>query len=441
MNLIRYFRHSLQIKISLALTAAALTAALAAGAVAFWDTYTETHKLQDDLLRQTARHLEASTRLSGDEADSDADAQIDVQTSDTPADQRRFDPDRYPESGFYTLEDDGDTLRLYIQRDGGHYTAVMQENEYRDDLAEAAAWNSALPPLLLIPLTALLTFWITRRTLRPVRRLSEELAQRDEGDLTPLDETGVPSEIRGFVSAVNRQFARSADMMAQQQRFIADAAHELRSPLTALSLQAERLDDAALPPDIRAQIADMRQSIRRNRHLTEQLLSLARAQSAAEPRRSALSARDLMRRLIEDLLPISSAKAQDLGVEGDGDVTLYADDTAVYTLIKTLADNAVRYTPAGGRIDLSCRRENGWVVFAVEDDGPGIPAAERARVLDPFYRILGSGEQGTGLGLSIADNIAKRYGGRIRLSDSPNFEHGLLAEAWLAAHLLREKAA
>ena len=135
--------------------------------------------------------------------------------------------------------------------------------------------------------------------------------------------------------------------------------------------------------------------------------------------------------MIADLLPLVEAKGQDIGVVSEGNPHICADETDLYTLIKTLADNAIRYTPTGSRIDLSAEVRHGQLLLCVEDDGPGIPASERRRVLDPFYRVLGSGEQGTGLGLSIAQTIAQRYGGRIELADSQQFASGLRVTVYL----------
>ena len=183
----------------------------------------------------------------------------------------------------------------------------------------------------------------------------------------------------------------------------------------------------------------MQQSISRNRHLLEQLLSFARAQTLEVQRpKSLISLQTLFRRTIETLLPLATAKNQDIGAAVETECEIWADDTEIFTLVKTLADNAVRYTPEGGRIDLGFDETATHLVLWVEDNGNGIPAAERSRVLDPFYRILGTEQQGTGLGLPIADAIAKRYGGRLVLTDSRQFAHGLLVKAELDKKRLQQ---
>ena len=170
------------------------------------------------------------------------------------------------------------------------------------------------------------------------------------------------------------------------------------------------------------------------------MLSLARVQAPeAFCQQTEISMQALFRRVLEELLPLAEQKNQDIGMVSEQDVRFVADETAVYTLVKTLADNAVRYTPPGSRIDLAADETAGYIRIRVEDNGTGISAAERARVCEPFYRILGTEQEGTGLGLSIASGIAARYGGRLELADSPNFEHGLLVSVWLAKPLPKGK--
>ncbi|OAM30854.1 two-component sensor histidine kinase [Eikenella longinqua] len=430
------FRHSLQLR---------LAAALIAGGFSFYDSYRSTHKLQDDLLRQIAAHIDPQRLPENTESQRDAHIRIQTPAGEQARahhqdkdDEHITLPPNLPE-GLHTFQEpgDSDTYRAYIRHTPQGPIAVLQENEFREDMAEHAAWSSALPLLLLAPLSILLTILIVQRTMQPVRRLSQSLDTRPSADLTPLPEAGQPHEIRGFIRAINHLLARTEAAMQQQQRFIADAAHELRSPMTALSLQAERLAAQPLPEPAAGQLATLLQGIRRNRHLLEQLLSLTRAQAPEAQRPKALlSSQALFRSVIEDLHPLAEAKQQDLGVASPADPIFHANQAELYTLVKTLTDNAIRYTPAGSQIDLSAAETPGHIILRIEDNGSGIPPAERSRVFDPFYRILGSGQEGTGLGLSIARTIAERHGGRIELSNSPRFPSGLLVSVYLSkSHL------
>ena len=440
------FRHSIQLRLAAALSAALLLAALLAGGFAFYDSYRSTNKLQDDLLRQIAAHIDPN-RLP-ENTESQRDAHISIQTpagerarsrdSDDNDDDYITLPANLPE-GLHTFQepDGDDTYRAYIRHTPQGPVAVLQENDFREDMAEHAAWNSALPLILLAPLSILLTIFIVRRTMQPVHRLSQSLEARRSSDLAPLSTENIPNEIRGFIQAINRLLERTHQAMQQQQRFIADAAHELRSPMTALSLQAERLAANSLPEPAAGQLASLLQGIHRNRRLLEQLLSLSRAQAhEAQRPQERLSSQDLFRSVIEDLLPLAEAKEQDLGVSSPANPIFHANEADLYTLVKTLADNAIRYTPPGSQIDLSAEETPGHIIFRIEDNGPGIPPAERSRVFDPFYRILGSGQEGTGLGLSIARTIAERHGGRIELAPSPHHPSGLLVSVYLSKQYL-----
>ena len=440
-HFIQTLKQSLQVRISIALILMFLPLSIIAGAFSYYQTYHEAEELQDDLLRQTAAYINPKTT---DYTQIGSENHILIQTFGQ--------EDTVPLSdtlgeGFHTIkgsvdddddDDDDDEYRAYIRQTPQGKIAVLQETEYRDDLAATAAYQSVLPLLIALPLMILLTVWITYRAMRPVKTLSASLGKRRSDDLSPLDGEGVPSEIQGFVTAINQLLQRTGENIRRQQRFIADAAHELRSPLTALSLQAERLTKLPQSDEAREQTGLILQSIQRNRHLLEQLLTHARAQGSETQRNlTDISLQAQFRRVLQELMPLALNNQQDIGVAVENDLRIRADDTEIYTLIKTFTDNAIRYTPAGGRIDIGFSETPTTLTIWVEDDGPGIPAAERSRVTDAFYRILGTEQQGTGLGLSIADAIAKRYGGKLILADSRNFAHGLLIQAELNKQLLQ----
>ena len=430
-RLIHTIKQSLQVRISLALICMLLPLSILAGIFSYYDTYHETQEVQDDLLRQVANYLDPSD--ADDENHSlDNDNKISVQFPNTPNSIVSL-PEQISD-GLHTIQADADDdyYRVYTRNTKQGRIAIMQESGYREELAEMAAVQSILPMLLALPLIILLTVWVTHRAMHSVKTLSNDLEQRQINDLSPMDTQGIPSEIQGFVVAINNLLQRTDENVRQQQRFIADAAHELRSPMTALSLQAERLNNMQLSAEAREQSALLQQSIQRNRHLLEQLLSLARAQAPETQRpKTLISLQNQFRRVLQELMPLALAKGQDIGVTVENDCQIHADDTEIYTLIKIFTDNAIRYTPKGGRIDLGFDETAEYLNIWVEDDGPGIPPSERQRVIDPFYRILGTEQQGTGLGLSIADTIVKRHQGCLKLADSRRFDSGLLIIAEL----------
>ena len=382
-RLIRMLKQSLQVRISIALILMFLPLAMAAGVFSYYDTFHEAEELQDDLLRQTALYVGPDYHPDA-LPEGDDDTRILVQM-----------PDQEPivslpihlKDGLHTLraDEDDDYYRVYIRTTGRGRIAVMQENEYREDLAADAAMQSVLPLLAALPLIILLTVWITHQAMRPVRMLSQNLERRRLDDLSALNTDNIPSEIKGFVTAINLLLKRVDEDIRRRQRFIADAAHELRTPMTALSLQAERLNNMPLPPDAARQSAVLQQSIRRNKHLLEQLLALARSQSDETPlTKTTFGLQSRFRRVLQELMPLALEKRQDIGVAVEGDFEIFADETEIYTLVKTFVDNAIRYTPSEGRIDLGFTDEGKYLAVWVEDNGKGIPESERVRVLDPF---------------------------------------------------------
>jgi two-component system OmpR family sensor kinase len=236
---------------------------------------------------------------------------------------------------------------------------------------------------------------------RPISSLASDIDQRSEQELHPIEDSHLPIEVRPFTVAINRMLARLQMSMESQRRFVADAAHELRSPLTALSLQAERLADTEMSDLARNRLDLLRKGIDRGRNLLDQLLMLAKVQSASDTLQSSISVQKIYRRVLEELIPLAEAKEIDIGVEGTQDVFVLASELDMVTLVKNLVDNAIRYSPVGGCIDLSIIVSATHAELRIRDNGPGIVATERARVFDPFYRTLGSEQVGSGLGLSI----------------------------------------
>ena len=357
-------------------------------------------------------------------------------------------------NGFHAFRHQNLDYRVYVHRlRDGSRIAVSQETRIRDQIARQSALYATLPLLLLVPVLLAVMLMLIRLMLRPLAELSRTVDARQEHDLKPLPKTDLPTELQTFVNAINGLLGRTGAAMESQRRFVADAAHELRSPLAALSLQAERLHAAPMSPEATERLETLQAGIRRSRHLLEQLLLLARAQNArwgqGKPAAAAASAPaavavlPVMRRVLEDLLPLADQKGLNLGIsaapgatqdaEADERIRVSADEMALYTLLRNLADNAIRYTPAGGQIDLWVDRRGAEVVMAVQDNGPGIPAEERTRVVDPFYRVLGTGESGSGLGLSIVDTLVGNLKGRLRLDDAVGHAHGLRAEVTLPA--------
>jgi two-component system OmpR family sensor kinase len=318
--------------------------------------------------------------------------------------------------------------RVFVKTNArGVRVAVGQQTAVRDAAARANAMRTLMPILFLVPVLVLLVTVLVRQMFQPLKALSAELGRRPEHDLGQLSRAGLPSEVWPFVVEINELLARIGRSMSTQRRFIADAAHELRSPLTAMSLQAERLGATEMPQEARARLSALISGLRRTRVLLDQMLMLARIQEPTRVGMETVSLDQVIREVLEDMVALAEEKNIDLGVVGDVDARVRAQLVDLKVLVKNLVDNAIRYTPEGGRVDITVEQVNGSVTLQVDDTGPGIAPEERERVFDPFYRVLGNGEIGSGLGLAITRTVAESMGASIELRAATPSGSGLRA--------------
>ena len=402
---------------------------IAAGACSFFLAFQEAQELQDDQLRQVALLVGRSGNVVNPSAGavgnidvSDPDARIIIRTLGTaPQSGQRgraaalaMIPSNLPE-GFQSIDRRGDVWRMFIHTlPSGKRIAVGQLTEIRNETARDSGLRTLIPVLLLVPFLTMLITWIVRRSLAPVTELSHLLDKRDDTNLTKLPEIGIPEEIKPFIASINGLMRRLAEALEQQRRFIADAAHELRSPLTALTLQAENLERSVSPQERSERLQQLQKGLTRTCTLLNQLLSLARQQSGVVSA-GELRLDHIVRQVLEDMMPVAAAKGIDLGCERLDNVVVTASADALAILVRNAVDNAIRYTPSGGTVDVELYRENGHLALQVSDSGPGIPPGEEERLFEPFYRVMGSDETGSGLGLAIVRSIADRLGGTVTL--------------------------
>ncbi|WP_404982221.1 MULTISPECIES: ATP-binding protein [unclassified Caballeronia] len=422
---------SLQFRLSLWLAVAILASALAAGSFSFAAAFHEANLIQDAQLHEVASLV---TSRNVDEMAHGSARYVPTQEPEAKVVVERI-PERDALQGTYfrVVQSLGDGIhtvtigglewRVIVKTlEAGMRIAIGQQTRDRDEIARSSAAATLIPFIVLVPVLLAIVAVLVRRTFRPLARLAAELDNRNANDLSPVADTAggrLPTEITPFVVANNRLLARVAHAVEVQRRFVADAAHELRSPLTALSLHAERLDAAELAAPARERLATLRQAIARTRALLEQLLTLARVQDVADARVGPVHVAAVFRQILEDLVPIAQARRLDIGVVGDAAAVVETSEPELATMLKNLVDNAIRYTPPGGRVDLSVRVEHGATSIFIDDTGPGIPESERERVFDRFYRVLGSGQSGSGLGLSIVQTIAARLGASVALGSAP----------------------
>ena len=326
--------------------------------------------------------------------------------------------------GLETVASGEGPWRVFSMQQRGVTIQVAQPMRVREQLAASAALRTVLPFILLLPLLALVVWFLIGRGLRPLNAVANAVKARTPSALEPLPVERLPDEVQPLVLALNDLLGRLAQALESQRQFVADAAHELRTPLTALRLQTQLAERAHSEDERRAANAVVSGGLQRATRVVEQLLTLARQEPEAGPR--ALSKIDLLelaRNTVADHALVAEAKSIDLGIARGESAAAEGEAESLRILLANLVDNAIRYTPAGGRVDMSIYTHHQWAVIEVIDNGPGIPPEERTRVFDRFYRREASDESGTGLGLAIVKRIVERHGGRITLSDAAG--HGL----------------
>lgn len=299
---------------------------------------------------------------------------------------------------------------------------VAETRNKRSDLASRVVTGVLLPQFAIIPLAVVLVWVGLTRGIAPLNRLQSLIRRRRPTDLSPIVPASVPEEVRPLIVAFNDMMARLEENLQAQQRFIADAAHQMRTPLTGLKMQTDLALLENDPEQLRASLTQIGQSADRAGHLINQLLSLARAEASFEKLYTVepVDLEAVVREVAQDLFPRALAKNIDLGVESSGQV-LKVEGNAVLLreMVKNLMDNAIKYTPAGGSVTARTRYA-GAPIFEVEDSGAGIPEADRERVFERFYRVLGSGVDGSGLGLPIVREIAELHRAAVTLSPVAN---------------------
>ena len=426
---------SIRRKLLITLMGALLAAGFTTTAATFFSAQAEFNAFLDTHLKETAESLGESVRNSLPVQNpthltivGDAQSyQIVVQVYDSMTNslwQREGKPPLpFPEGpGFGLQKLDGKTWRTYSVGVGPLIITVGQDMAVRTSLAASSAFRVLQPLCLLLPFIAIAIWFIVGEGLAPLEKTARSVARRSPTSLAPISTKGLPSELEGLVSAVNHLLTRLKESLSAQQRFASDAAHELRTPLTALKLQVQLAQRAKTPEQ---QQKWLNEGINRATRLVQQLLTLARLDpDASDKPTSTVRLDDLCKSVAEDLTPIAAQKriridavTSRASVEGMED--------ALRLLITNLTDNAIRYTPEDGRIEIRCRSKGEKTFLEIADNGPGIAPEERERVFDRFYRsdLSRSDRNGYGLGLAIAKSITENHRGKIRAESSGGLNH------------------
>lgn len=419
--------NSIRLRLLALLLAMLALAALVMGAVTYRNVLAETESLFDYQLRQMALSLrdqgEIEPAQAGALADSELDFVIQIWSADGRAIYASRPHDVLPTRALLGLADvqvGGQVWRAYSVFTGTRVIQVAQPRKIRQKLAADAALRSVAPLLYVAPPMALLIWWLAALTLRPLQRVAGAVRERDSQSLAPLPGAGLPDELAPLVHALNELLLRLSQALDAQRAFVADAAHELRSPLTALKLQLNVLERAGSDAERAAAQRALGEGTARAAWLVEQLLALARNEPGAPP--LALAPVDLSevgRAALAATVPQALARATDLELHADAPVTVQGDAASLTVLVRNLVDNAVRHSPPGGRVEVRIEATAGAPTLTVDDAGPGIPAEDREHVFDRFYRRADAGGEGSGLGLAIVRKVAARHGAEVELSTSP----------------------
>ena len=453
--------HSLRKRLLWFVLAAILGVAVMQAGTVYRSALQQADAMFDEHLRQMARSLRSGVpfALPLDEAEAEDRFEVYVQIWGLDGTQifrstRSALPPRAV-LGFSDVEAHGNRYRVYTLQTALQTVQIAQNLDARSARARALAVRAVLPFVLLTPLLMLAVWWVISRSLAPIERARRQVAGRRADDLSPLAAEGLPDEVRPLVDELNLLFGRVRGAFEAQKHFVADAAHELRSPLTALKLQAQALRrNGGTPAEHEAGIARLNQGIDRAIRLVEQLLALAREEAGGTEGMAGQGAaavpvdlQEVIKLAVADVLPHALHKQIDLGMlagnpqqQEQQALQVTGQAEALRVLLRNLLDNAVKYTPAGGRVDVSLASRDGGAELSVEDSGPGIAEHDRERVFDRFFRAdQGGGSAdaapptGSGLGLAIAGDIAARHGGRLELLDAHDGGPGLRARLSLPA--------
>ncbi len=300
----------------------------------------------------------------------------------------------------------------------------------RESLARHITFKMLVPTFVVLPAFALLIWFGVGAGLRPLKLLKQEVKQRTASRLDPVNLNAVPEEVQPLVQALNDLFVRLELAFDAERRFTADAAHELRTPLAALKIQAQVAMRTNEESEHRLALENIVRGTDRATHLVEQLLILSRVDpEVAVQQHEQVDLGGLMSQVLVELEPQARAKQIELALHVDTKCHVSGNAVQLSVMLRNLLDNAIRYTPVNGEVDVTIRQQDG-VVLEVADTGPGIPVEVRSKVLRRFYRVAGTGQDGSGLGLSIVQRIAELHGAHVELGDNPVGRGLLVSVLW-----------
>lgn len=418
---------SLRYRLMVALLVGLMVGGAIGAAGIFWQSLDELNEQFDDRLRSICLNLRPES-LARDPQIRDMEASDDIVVQLWSRDGELLfhskEEDRAPiptTSGFTTEHSSASSWRSYARRtSNAGYLQVAQKLSARNEIAASSAFQFVLPLLAILPLLALFTVWVVSRQLRPLRALAEQLQMRGalSRNVISLDRQA-PTELMPVVGALNDLLARQADAARKQQAFLADAAHELRTPLAVVSLQLQRAQTSVTDGERQEALDALKRGVERTSRMVAQLLDLARSEQPAEESThlAPVPFDHLVKAALAELHPLAMNKRIDLGMVESCSCAVFGDAENLRSVVINLVDNAIRFSPAGSRVDISLQCVEHMVELSVADMGPGIAAAHREHVFERFARADVANVGGTGLGLAIVRQVVLRHGGSITLDD------------------------
>jgi signal transduction histidine kinase len=409
-------------------------------AVTYWAYGHMVNTFMDDQMQQLAQSI-AARQLGRDVAPQDAErvhkwgayvvqsyAGENLVASSWPQLPLRLQPGR----GFHDVVQDGRSWRVYVQPTQGDSRAsvqVVQSGSFRTKLAAEHAGTALAPVLILLPLCMLVLWVVARAMSAALQDIGRQAQQQDEHDIQELSMERVPQELTPLVGSFNSLLRRLRDAFSTQRRFVQDAAHELRTPIAAIGLQLETLRCDVACGGTHERFSQLEAGVRRAQRLVDQLLRLSRQEAAGADGPAIVDLQGQLRESINTLIALADQRNIDLGLVGElpaTPLTLRCAPGDLRSLLDNLIENALRYTPEGGVVDVRVVQAHGQLAFEVVDTGPGIPQELLPRVFDRFFRVPGNGANGSGLGLAIAQAAAARCGLAITLRNRED-RSGLIA--------------
>jgi signal transduction histidine kinase len=424
---------SLRRRLLLSLGVAVLVAGAISAMLAYDLVNRETKNLLDNQLQQIAVIVGARGANAARPQKTDEDIEIGVWDANGKLEYGSTPLLKVPLAtapGFSEHSLGNEPYRLYTTVSGGRHIEVAQPVDTRDDQAEGAAVAAFMPVLILLPVLVVVIALVLRAMMHPIREVAASVSRRSVLSSEALQGPALPTEIAPLVDAISRLLERQGLAVQRDRQFIDDAAHALRTPLTALQLQADVLDGSTYPLERAARLKELKAGVQRISRLVEQLLSLARIESGTESEGRVVVLAETLREVCALYSPAAAAVGVTLEIRADDRARVLADPPRVLLMCSNLVDNAVRHSPPRGLITLAAALDGEMVRLEICDEGTGLDPDQFERVFERFYSLPGSNKTGNGLGLATVESVVKQLGGRVSLHNRTD-RSGLIARVLL----------